>query len=95
MTIVVFRKSSPPFNVGERAGFSPAEAQKLVNNGTARYEMATVVPQLAEPEAVEVKPAEIITPDKVIEPIDPYQVPAESLLSQPSTPKALKRKKSA
>ena len=47
MMLVQFVKPTPPYNSGERAGFPPEEAQRLVETGCA------VVVTKAEPDPAE------------------------------------------
>jgi hypothetical protein len=90
MATVLFRRSSSPYNVGELAGFPLKEAQKLVNAGIASFYQATVHTQHPEEEASQ-PPAVIVTPDQVIETLDPTQVPMDQQIT--STPKVFRRKK--
>jgi len=78
--VVRFSRSVPPYNAGERAGFSEARAAGLVASGAASYVVADVntAPVTKDGGASAVEPAPVLIPQPDDDPPEPEPEPEPS-----------------
>ena len=76
--VVLFSRSAPPYNAGERAGFPEAVAAGLVARGVATYIVADVdtAPVTKDGGASAVEPAPVLIPQPDDDPPEPEPEPS-------------------